>query len=54
MHKIKIELEKGVVQNINAYCEWAGLESMDLFLQEAAQYVLKKDKEWQAARKNNN
>ncbi len=44
--KIKIEINSEVMEIIQNYCKWAGIENIDYFIEEAACYVFSKDKEW--------
>lgn len=45
--KIKVQIDAVVLEDIQRYCEWAGVE-MDFFLEEASRFVFAKDKEWKA------
>ena len=46
--QLRIGIKKCVAQNIRQYCEWAGISKPDDFLEQAAEFVLSKDKEWLA------
>lgn len=46
----RYRLAKSLLDEIEAYCEWSGVKNDNQFLEEAAQYVLKKDREWQKAK----
>lgn len=43
--KLTIEIHSDVLNEINAYCKWAKVD-IDLFLEEAAKFIFKKDKEY--------
>lgn len=45
--KIKAQIDTAVLEEIQSYCAWAGVE-MDFFFEEAARFVFAKDKEWKA------
>ena len=50
---ISIEIESKLHQDILSYCKWAGFENdLSYFVQEAAQFVLSKDKDWKAHKKS--
>lgn len=38
----RYRLPKSLLDEIEAYCEWSGVKNDNQFLEEAAQYVLKK------------
>ncbi len=42
----KIRMSQNVITEIDAYCNWAGIEDRNHFFSEAAKIVLAKDKEW--------
>lgn len=44
--KIKIEINSAIYAEIKKYCAWSGISKMDYFFEEAANYILSKDKEW--------
>ena len=47
--QVRITIPKSLLEEINEYCKWANFskpEKPDEFLEQAASYVLKKDKEW--------
>jgi hypothetical protein len=35
-----------VIDKIRQYCEWAGVKKTDDFFEQAAEFVLSKDKDW--------
>ena len=43
--KVSIEIHADVLTEIHNYCKWAKVE-IDLFLEEAAKFIFKKDKEY--------
>ena len=44
--KIKVTINSSVLQEINDYCQWAGIDDVDFFIEESACFVFGKDKEW--------
>ncbi len=44
--KIKAEINGDTFDKINSYCEWAKIEDIADFIQEAADYIFKKDRDW--------
>jgi len=45
--QMRISIEKNIIDEIKQYCEWAGVQKIDDFVEQAAQYILSKDKDWQ-------
>ena len=44
--QIRISVEKSLAEKIRQYCEWAQVKKVDKFFEQAADFVLSKDKEW--------
>ncbi|MDX1838628.1 hypothetical protein DIZ81_11720 [Legionella taurinensis] len=44
--KVKIELKLDTLRAIECYCEWAKIDDIGYFVEEAAQFVFSKDREW--------
>lgn len=44
--QIRISIEKRVLDKIKKYCEWADVVKQDEFFEQAAEYILSKDKGW--------
>jgi len=44
--KIKILIDNILLENIDSYMKWAGTDDYSSFFSQAAEFVLKKDKEW--------
>lgn len=49
--KIKIELNSETIAQINAYCEWASIDNIGFFIEEAAHFIFAKDKGFKAHQK---
>lgn len=49
--KIKAEINSEILAKIHAYCAWAGIDDMGFFIEEAANFVLAKDREWKQHKK---
>lgn len=47
--QIRISVDKGLLDKIKQYCEWANVTKQDEFFEQAAEFVLSKDKDWQAS-----
>lgn len=50
--QIRISIDKSLSEEINDYCLWAGDVKKDDFFAQAAEYVLKRDREWLAVMAN--
>jgi hypothetical protein len=44
--QVRISLEKPLLEKIRQYCDWAGVSKTDEFFEQAAEFVLSKDKDW--------
>ncbi len=44
--KIKIEINSEILATIKNYCQWADIENIEYFIEEAACFVFSKDKDW--------
>lgn len=44
--KIKLEMDRDILSDINKYCEWAGISNIEHFIEEAAKHVFLNDKDW--------
>lgn len=44
--QVRIIIEKPILEKIKQYCEWAGINKQDEFFEQAAEFVLSKDKDW--------
>lgn len=49
--KIKTELPAETLAQINAYCEWASIDDIGFFIEEAAHLIFTKDKDFKAHQK---
>jgi metal-responsive CopG/Arc/MetJ family transcriptional regulator len=50
--QIRISVDKGLLDKIKKYCEWANVTKQDEFFEQAAEFVLSKDKDWHARETN--
>lgn len=50
--QIRISVDKGLLDKIKQYCEWANVTKQDEFFEQAAEFVLSKDKDWHAREAN--
>ena len=44
--KIKAMVSSETVAQINEYCQWANIDDLGFFIEEAACFIFSKDKEW--------
>ena len=44
--QLRISIDKTLSEEIGNYCLWAGVVKKDDFFAQAAEFVLKKDREW--------
>ncbi|CDZ77075.1 hypothetical protein BN59_01354 [Legionella massiliensis] len=49
--KIKAEISSETFEKITAYCAWANVDDIGLFIEEAAGFIFAKDREWKQYRK---
>jgi hypothetical protein len=50
--KVKFLINSALIAEIRKYCEWAGVEDIAVFFEQASKFVLKKDSEWKKTNKN--
>ena len=48
---VKMQINSHLLDEISAYCKWQSIDKEGHFFESAAEYVLKKDKEWLNVRK---
>lgn len=51
--RIKIDINAESSAEIQEYMKWANITDLSFFFEEAANFVLSKDKEWKQYKKNN-
>ena len=44
--KIKASINSDIAAKITAYCEWANIDDIGFFIEEAATFVFSKDRDW--------
>lgn len=44
---ISLRFDGALISEIKAYSEWVGIERLEDFFEQAAHYILEKDKDWQ-------
>ena len=49
--RIKIEINSEIAAEVKAYMQWADIKDLSFFFEEAASFVLSKDKEWKQRKK---
>ena len=47
--QVRISIDKGILDTIKKYCDWANVKKMDEFFEQAAEFVFSKDKDWLTA-----
>lgn len=50
--KIKFSINSSMLAEIKEYCKWASVNDIGMFFEQAAEFILKKDKEWKKHKKN--
>lgn len=45
---IRASIDKGLLDEMSAYCSWAEIKKTDDFIEQAIRMVLVKDKDWHA------
>lgn len=48
----RISLNESLMSEIKAYCDWAGIEKIDDFIEQSIEFVFSKDKEWRSKKVN--
>lgn len=48
--QLRIVIDARVLEKVKRYCEWANIGKPDEFFEQAAEFVLSKDKDWLAQR----
>jgi hypothetical protein len=43
---VSLRFEENLMQEISAYCSWLGITRLQDFFDQAADYILKNDKDW--------
>lgn len=46
--KIKASINADIAQKIDAYCQWAHIDDLGFFIEEAACFIFAKDKDWKS------
>ncbi|WP_019218370.1 hypothetical protein [Legionella tunisiensis] len=49
--KIKVEINTETLAQINAYCQWASIDDIGFFIEEAAHFIFAKDKDFKSHQK---
>ncbi len=52
--QIRINIECKLLDSIKKYCDWLKIKKIDDFFEQAAEHILKKDKDWIKYEKENN
>lgn len=50
----RISIERELLDSIRQYCDWLKIKKIDDFFEQAAEHILKKDKDWIKYIKENN
>jgi hypothetical protein len=48
---VNLEVSYDILEEMKAYCSWAGISELSYFVEEAASFIFAKDKEWKANKK---
>lgn len=46
--QVKIMVDNQILEKVKQYCEWADVIKQDDFFEQAAEFILSKDKDWLA------
>lgn len=49
--KVKLDIREDILSEIQEYCSWAGIDNLNFFIEEAAQFVFAKDTDWKRFKK---
>lgn len=52
--KVKLDIREDILSEIQEYCAWAGIDNLNFFIEEAAQFIFAKDTDWKRYRKAEN
>lgn len=44
----RISIDESLLSEVKAYCDWAGIEKIDDFIEQAIERVFVKDKDWKS------
>lgn len=44
--QLRLTMSKSILDEIRAYCDWAGIHKIDEFMEQASEFVLKRDRAW--------
>lgn len=50
--KLKVNINSEIIAKIEQYCQWAGIEDLGYFIEEAASFVFSKDRDWKNQNKS--
>lgn len=49
---VSLRFEASLLKEVKAYQEWANIDKLNDFFEQAVRYILEKDKEWQKNQTN--
>jgi hypothetical protein len=49
--KVKLSIDSDVIKEVKQYCDWASVKNVNIFFEQAAEFVLNKDSEWKKHKK---
>ncbi len=49
--RIKVDINAEIYSQIEQYCQWASIDDLGFFLEEAACFIFAKDKDWKQYKK---
>ena len=44
--QLRVSIDSKLIANVREYCDWANVQKIDDFFEQAASFILAKDKEW--------
>jgi len=49
--KVKLSIDSDLIKEVKQYCDWASVKDINIFFEQAAEFVLNKDSEWKKHKK---
>jgi hypothetical protein len=49
--QFRLRISETVYQEIEEYCQWAGIKYKDYFIEQACKYIFANDEDWKSHRK---
>ena len=46
---VRLQLDEALLAQVKAYCDWANIDKVDDFVEQAIAFVFAKDRDWKVA-----